>query len=113
MEQASLQQAKEAHQEHLRMSRELDLERQLKKKLLKQKQRELDTDGRVVHHLRHSKKSSGVPEIQATNRHEEHLEQIQVAGLIPPPPPRGQRHAQQPVSGTADPRSSETGQVIR
>ena len=25
----------------------------------------------------------------------------------------GQRHGQQPVSGTADPRSSQTGQVIR
>ena len=44
----------------------------------------------------------------------------------PPPPPHpcawtqsvhldapGQRHGQQPVSGTADPRSSQTGQVIR
>ena len=25
----------------------------------------------------------------------------------------GQRHGQQPVSGTADPRSSQTGQIIR
>ena len=41
----------------------------------------------------------------------------------PPPPPAwtrrvhpdapGQRHGQQPVSGTTDPRSSQTGQVIR
>ena len=34
----------------------------------------------------------------------------------PPPPPEcapGQWHGQQPVSGTADPRSSQTGQVIR
>ena len=36
--------------------------------------------------------------------------------LPPPqvtPPPPGHRHGQQPVSGTADPRSSQTGQVIR
>ena len=32
------------------------------------------------------------------------------AGTQPPP---GQRHGQQPASGTADPRSSQTGQVIR
>ena len=33
-----------------------------------------------------------------------------------PPPPLdapGQRHGQQPISGTADPRSSQTGQVIQ
>ena len=34
-------------------------------------------------------------------------------GVPPPAPPPGQRHGQQPVSGTADPRSSQTGQVIR
>ena len=33
--------------------------------------------------------------------------------LVPPPSQHGQRHGQQPVSGTADPRSSQTGHVIR